>query len=94
MLRIAPATRNLFVWVVVFPVLAVAAGSPLAGQLIPAAIVGQVTDESGAILPGVTVTAVSPALQVPQISTVTDTRGEYRLTPLPIGSYEVRYELA
>ena len=52
-----------------------------------ATILGQVTDESGATLPGVTVTLRSPALQVPSMSTVTDERGEYRLTPLPIGIY-------
>ena len=59
-----------------------------------ATITGQVTDESGAVLPGVTVTATSPALQVPQITSVTDARGEYRLTPLPIGTYAVTYELS
>lgn len=58
-----------------------------------ATIHGQVTDESGAALPGVTITLRSPALQVPQMSTVTDGRGEYRLTPLPIGIYSVEYEL-
>ena len=43
----------------------------LAGRAIAqgatASIIGQVTDESGAVLPGVTVTATSPALQVPQV---------------------------
>jgi hypothetical protein len=58
-----------------------------------AGIVGQVTDESGAVLPGVTVTATSPALQVPSQIDVTNARGEYRLMPLPIGSYELTYEL-
>ena len=57
-----------------------------------AGIIGQVVDESGAALPGVTVTAKSPALQVPEVTAVTDGRGEYRLTPLPIGTYEVTYE--
>ena len=33
-----------------------------------ASIIGQVTDQSGAVLPGVTVTATSPALQVPQVT--------------------------
>src|SRR5262245_44015880 len=59
-----------------------------------ATIFGQVSDESGATLPGVTVTLKSPSLQVPSISTVTDERGEYRLTPLPIGTYTVDYELS
>ena len=58
-----------------------------------ATITGLVTDNSGAVLPGVSVTARSPALQVPQVLAVTDERGEYRLTPLPIGTYEVVYQL-
>ena len=59
-----------------------------------ATVLGQVTDESGAALPGVTVTLRSPALQVPQVSTTTDERGEYRVTPLPIGIYTIEYELS
>src|SRR5882724_11840803 len=58
-----------------------------------AGILGQVRDESGAVLPGVTVTAESPALQVKSISDVTNAQGEYRLTPLPIGTYLVTYAL-
>ncbi len=65
-----------------------------AGQQTAASIIGQVKDESGAVLPGVTVTTTSPALQLPQVTSVTDEQGEYRLTPLPIGTYEVVYELA
>lgn len=56
-------------------------------------IVGLVTDESGAVVPGVTVTAVSPALQGERVA-VTDERGEYRITPLPIGTYRVDYTLS
>ena len=58
-----------------------------------ASIVGQVTDESGAVLPGVTVTATSPALQVREVTAVTDRNGDYRLTLLPIGTYTVRYSV-
>ena len=36
--------------------------SPAAAQGSAASIIGQVTDQSGAVLPGVTVTATSPAL--------------------------------
>jgi hypothetical protein len=57
------------------------------GAAAPAGIVGQVTDGTGAVLPGVTVTATSPALKVPSIVAVTDELGEYRLTPLPIVIY-------
>ena len=59
-----------------------------------ATISGQLKDESGAVLPGVTVTARSPALQVPAVTAVTDAQGEYRLTPLPIGIYTVEYTLS
>src|SRR5262245_60811424 len=65
-----------------------------AGQRADAVIFGQVTDASGAVLPGVTVTAASPALQVQQVVAVTDERGEYRITPLPVGTFSVEYVLA
>jgi hypothetical protein len=66
---------------------------PAAGQATIASIVGVVTDSSGAVLPGVTVSASGPALQVRQLDTVTNERGEYRLSPLPVGTYTVTYEL-
>jgi len=59
-----------------------------------ASITGRVTDESGGVMPGVTVTATSPALQVPSVVAVTDEKGEYRLTPLPIGTYQIDYTLS
>ncbi|HUR33281.1 MAG TPA: carboxypeptidase regulatory-like domain-containing protein [Vicinamibacterales bacterium] len=59
-----------------------------------ASITGTVTDESGAIMPGVTVTATSPALQVPSVVAVSDEKGEYRLSPLPIGTYNVEFALS
>src|SRR5262245_12957973 len=58
-----------------------------------ATIAGQLRDESGAVLPGVTVTARSPSLQLSGMTAVTDTQGEYRLTPLPIGTYTLEYTL-
>src|SRR5678810_1510935 len=57
------------------------------------AITGQVRDESGAVLPGVTVKASSPVLQLKEVSEVTNAQGEYRITPLPIGIYTVLYTL-
>lgn len=70
-----------------FPLLGAAIAQEQAG------IIGQVTDESRGVLPGVTVTARSPALQRPQIIAITDERGDYRLSPLPIGTYSVEYSL-
>jgi hypothetical protein len=64
-----------------------------AGQATIAGIIGQVTDGTGAVLPGVTVTATGPALQVPQVVAVTNENGEYRISPLPIGTFTVTYEL-
>jgi len=54
---------------------------------------GTVTDASGGALPGVTVTATSPALQVGQLSAVTDGECKYQIIDLPRGTYEVRFEL-
>src|SRR5437879_1500630 len=42
------------------------------------AIEGTVTDDTGGVLPGVTLTLTSPALQVPQMTAVSDTQGRYR----------------
>jgi hypothetical protein len=67
--------------------------APLAAAAQEASIIGQVTDATGAVLPGVTVTATSPALQVKQVVDVTNESGEYRLTPLPLGTYSVEYTL-
>jgi hypothetical protein len=59
-----------------------------------ASIIGVVTDASGGVVPGVTVTAASPALQVGQVSAVSDSAGAYRLSPLPIGTYSLTFELS
>lgn len=67
---------------------------PALAQSSSASIVGTVHDKSGAVVPGVTVTAASPALQTGSMSVVTDATGEYRISPLPIGTYTVTYELA
>ncbi len=56
-------------------------------------IFGKATDESGAVLPGVTITLESPSLIRP-FNTVTSARGTYLAPSLPIGSYRVRFELA
>lgn len=57
-----------------------------------AAIVGTVTDSTGGVLPGVTITAVHVATGN-TFTTVTDERGAYRL-PLRIGAYSLTAELS
>jgi hypothetical protein len=55
---------------------------------------GTASDESGAALPGVTVTLTSPALQVGKQSTTTAPDGTYRFGDLPVGTYKVAFELS
>jgi hypothetical protein len=57
-----------------------------------AVLFGTVTDSSGAVLPGATVTATSPGLQGIQTAT-TDSSGNYRLPDLPIGVYKFAYTM-
>ena len=64
-----------------------------AQNLTSGSIDGVVTDESGGAMPGVTITATSRALQVPNVTTVTDGDGRYRLIDLPPGTYQIRFEL-
>lgn len=56
-------------------------------------ILGRVTGADGGVLPGVTVEARSPNLQGSRVA-VTDESGQYRLTLLPPGAYEVSFSLA
>jgi Carboxypeptidase regulatory-like domain len=55
---------------------------------------GKVTDESGAVLPGVTVSISSPSLQAPLLETITDENGHYRFSALPRGVYAVSFSLS
>ncbi len=55
-------------------------------------IQGRVTDSSGAVLPGVTVTVASPSLLGSQ-TLVTNENGTYRAPAVPPGVYELTFEL-
>jgi len=56
-------------------------------------ITGVVRDTSGAVLPGVTVEATSPALIERVRSTVTDDQGRYRIVDLRPGTYSITFAL-
>jgi hypothetical protein len=58
-----------------------------------ATLAGTVRDNSGAVLPGVTVEAASPALIERVRTAVTDGTGQYRITELPPGSYTLTFTL-
>lgn len=57
-------------------------------------ISGLVKDTSGAVLPGVTVEAASPALIEKVRAVVSDTEGRYNITDLRPGMYAVTFSLA
>ena len=56
-------------------------------------VFGRVTDVSGGVMPGVTVTLSSPALLEPRVA-LTSVTGTYEFPGLPIGTYSVKFELA
>ena len=56
-------------------------------------IAGAVRDTSGAVLPGVTVEAASPALIEKVRVVVTDGKGRYDIVDLRPGSYTVTFSL-
>src|SRR5213595_3194988 len=72
-----------FACVALFPVAAFAQAS----------ISGTVRDASGAVLPGVTVEAASPALIEKVRAAVTDGTGQYRIIDLRPGTYTVTFAL-
>lgn len=70
-----------------------AASSPALAQRITGTLFGSVKDDSGAVLPGVTVTLRGEAVVGVQ-SSVTNEHGLYRFTALPPGLYDVTFVLS
>src|SRR5512145_1158321 len=54
---------------------------------------GTVQDPSGGVLPGATVRVMNPGTGLSQ-TTVTGTSGEWTIAALPVGRYEVAFELS
>src|ERR1043165_1478260 len=72
-------------------ILALTAGSAAAqatGQ-----IFGKVTDSTGGVLPGATVTVSGPTLQAPLVA-VTAASGAYSFPSVPIGTFSVTIEMS
>ena len=69
-------------------------GAPFAhAQVQTGSITGIVSDASGAVLPGVTITLVGDRLIGGPQTQVSDTAGVYRFSRLSPGSYNVKFEL-
>ncbi len=79
--------------VVVCALLTFVLATPLFAQIEQGRLTGIVSDAQSAVLPGVSVTAKSPALIGSQ-SSVTETDGRFRFPSLPPGSYTLTFELS
>ena len=84
MSRVTRVALMVFAFVALAPIAAYAQAS----------IAGVVRDASGAVLPGVTVEAASPALIEKTRTVVTDGGGQYRIIDLRPGSYVVTFTLS
>jgi Carboxypeptidase regulatory-like domain len=80
-------------WLVVLAVCALcfAFSTPAVAQANRATISGTVTDSSGAALPGVTITISGESGIVQTAST--NQAGEYTVPSLPVGTYDVKFEI-
>src|SRR5262245_37287095 len=86
------SSSTLFRLALVLPVILSMPGVALA-QSGAGGIAGLVRDATGAVLPGVTVEAASPALIEKVRSVVTDAQGNYKITELRPGTYSVTFTL-
>jgi hypothetical protein len=82
-MRVFAQVLALLVWIVLIPT----------AGLAQAVIAGTIKDTSGAILPGVTVEAASPALIEKVRTAVSDGTGQFRIEDLRPGTYSVTFSL-
>src|SRR5262245_40328447 len=73
--------------------LMVSGNSLVFGQNFSAAMSGSVRDTTGAVMPGVSVTAKHTETGLTRTVITTET-GDYRMPSLPVGAYEVTAELS
>src|SRR5262249_4671316 len=66
--------------------------SPARAQSQTGEIFGKVTDASGGVMPGVTVTLTGPSLLQPQVAMTSET-GTFQFPRLNVGTYSVKFEL-
>jgi hypothetical protein len=93
-LQVLVWSRRAFLRAVIASMFVVMSAMPVIAQVTAlSSIRGTVTDATGAALPGVTVTLTSPALQVAEMTAVTQPDGSYRFGELPAGIYRLKFEL-
>ena len=85
--------RTRFVAVAVLLIVALGNHASVFAQGSDGTLVGYLRDDTGAVLPGVTVSATSPVL-IGTRTVVTDAQGSFRLLNLPPGQYVLTAELA
>ncbi len=85
--------RNILGALVAVVALAAPAFAQGGGASSTGSISGEIKDGQGGVLPGVTVSATSPA-QIGTLSAVTNEAGIYRFPSVPPGEYRLSYELA
>jgi len=86
--------RTFFPAVVAALAFSLSTASGAEGQGVTGSIDGTVSDETGAVLPGVTVTISSLGLLGGEQFRVSEGDGSFRFTALPPGRYAVSFELA
>src|SRR5262245_23202134 len=84
--------RAVFAFAVLTSICVISAAARLEAQG-TGGIAGVVRDTSGAVMPGVTVEASSPALIERVRSVVTDAEGQYKIIDLRPGTYSVTFTL-
>ena len=93
MTTIPTSGRRVSVCAVVLLISVARVGAAIAQSVSSGTIEGTVKDESGSVLPGVTVTIASPQLQVGKLVQASDSAGSYRFVDLPAGTYQLKAEL-
>src|SRR3989338_3357020 len=83
--------RGMSVWVFALFVLSISEGSALAQNT--GTILGTVKDQTGAVLPGASI-SIRNVETGSSRTTVSGSRGEYRVPALNVGTYEVQAELS
>ena len=81
------------VWVPLVLLLGLLAPASAGAQTGAASLTGIVTDETGAAVPGATVTATNQATNV-EYTAISNDAGSYTMTSLPVGNYVIKAELS